>query len=83
MKTVIFKAELQKRLKAAEAQGAASVDINSGEIHRTVGGYPSTRHHMPVCCSVMYAEMRASDRTISQPPKGKGASLTIRYALPR
>jgi hypothetical protein len=83
MKTVIFKAELQKRLKLAEAQGAASVDINSGEIHRTVGGYPSTHHHMPVCCSVMYAEMRASDRTISQPPKGKGASLTIRYALPR
>lgn len=35
------------------------------------------------CCSVMYAAMAHSDLVISAPPKGKGASLLIRYDIPR
>jgi hypothetical protein len=31
----------------------------------------------------MYDEQKAGDEVISRPPKGKGASLTIRYRLPR
>jgi hypothetical protein len=40
---------------------------------------------MPVCCDVMCAAMSEShgDRIESAPPKGKGASLAIRYVLPR
>lgn len=38
---------------------------------------------MPSCCQAMYHEQRADDEIISRPPKGKGATLTIRYRLPR
>ena len=34
---------------------------------------------MPECCEVMYSKMKGNDSIISSPPKGKGASLTIRY----
>ncbi|MGO4840773.1 hypothetical protein AB4144_51835, partial [Rhizobiaceae sp. 2RAB30] len=79
----IFRKEIQKHFRRALERGAGYVDINSGETHRAIGGYPGRDHRMPVCCEVMYTEMRAGDRIIHQPPKGKGASLTIRYALPR
>ena len=59
------------------------VDINSGDLHRQIGGYPGTNHRMPVCCDVMYQMMQKTDTIMSAPLKGKGASLTIRYTLPR
>jgi 5-methylcytosine-specific restriction protein A len=55
------------------------VDVNSGDLHRQVGGYPGRNHRMPVCCEVMYGKMKGDDAVLSAPPKGKGASLTIRY----
>ena len=78
-----FRAELLAQFSHAQNRAAPYVDINSGELHRRVGGYPGRDHRMPVCCDVMYAERRAADEIISMPPKGKGASLTIRYKLPR
>ncbi len=78
-----FRAELRAQLGDAQNRGAPHVDINSGELHRRVGSYPGANHQMPVCCDVIYAERRATDEIISRPPKGKGASLTIRYKLPR
>jgi hypothetical protein len=38
---------------------------------------------MPSCCDAMYDEEGLDDKIISAPPKRKGASLTIQYALPR
>jgi 5-methylcytosine-specific restriction protein A len=38
---------------------------------------------MPSCCQVMYGEQTSFDRVLHAPPKGKGASLTVRYQLPR
>lgn len=55
------------------------IDLNSGDIHRQVGGYPGKNHHMPTCCDTMYQTMKGSDEVISSPPRGKGASLTVRY----
>jgi 5-methylcytosine-specific restriction protein A len=78
-----FASELSRQFSDAAARGAPSVDINSGELHRIVGGYPGTDHRMPICCDVMYAEYRTGDAVLSRPPRGKGASVTIRYALPR
>lgn len=65
------------------ADGASYIDVNAGELHRRVGGYPAASHVMPTCCGVMRAEMMAGDDVLSEPPKGKGASLAIRYRLPR
>lgn len=74
---------IRARLRQAELRDAGHLDINSGELHRSLGGYPGPKAAMPSCCNALYAEQRATDTIISQPPKGKGASLTIRYRLPR
>ncbi len=79
-----FRTALHDLLEEAEQLGFVAVDINSGNLHRRVGGYPSQNHRMPVCCGVMYAEMKLIDDTIvSQPNSSKGASVRVRYVLPR
>lgn len=81
--TADFREAIRKKLRLAELGNAAFLDINSGELHREVGGYPGPNAAMPSCCNAMYAEQKATDSILTQPPKGKGASLTIRYKLPR
>ena len=76
-----FRKELQNIF--CENEGKPSIDVNSRKLHRAIGGYPGENHRMPVCCDVMYDEMSARDKVLQSPPKGKGASLTIRYRLPR
>lgn len=78
-----FQEELIKIFEEAEKSGLPSVEVNSGELHRKVGGYPGNNHRMPMCCSVMRQFMNNNDSVIQSPPKGNGASLTIRYAIPR
>ncbi len=74
---------LQKIFKQESAKGNKSIIVNSGELHRVVGGYPRRNHRMPVCCSVMKKAMKSTDHIISEPLKGQGASLSIEYKLPR
>ena len=78
-----FLAALRLMWLRAQEDGANHVDVVSGDLHRLVGGYPGQNHRMPMCCDVMYAAKQSGDRILSAPPKGKGASLTIRYLLPR
>ena len=78
-----LRAELRSQLSQAERRGVSYVDINSGELHRKVGDYPGPNQRMSSCCDLMYEEQRAGDKILSSPPKGRGASLTIRYKLPR
>ncbi|MBZ5667277.1 MAG: HNH endonuclease [Acidobacteriia bacterium] len=79
-----FREELFRMMHAAFKQHG-HVDINAGELHRRLGDYPGPNHRMPVCCEVMKAAMAedAGDRILEQPERGEGASLTIRYVLPR
>lgn len=74
---------LAKLLSTAEELGFVAVDVNAGNLHRFMGVYPNPGHRMPVCCGAMRKTMAEGDLVISEPPKGKGASLTIRYLLPR
>jgi hypothetical protein len=78
-----FSRELSRQLIRAENRGAGHIEINSGELHRVVGGYPGPDHRMPTCCEVMRRSLRPGDEAISEPSGGNGASLTIRYKLPR
>lgn len=78
-----FRHELAAQLKRAQSQGAHSVQINAGELHRALGGYPGPNHRMPSLCDVMRAEMKAGDTVVLSPDQGKGAGLTISYQLPR
>lgn len=59
------------------------VDVTSRDLHRRVGGYLGRNHRMATCCNVMMAAKRSDDTILAKPPKGRGATLTIRYVLPR
>ena len=76
-----FETALEKQLNFARSQGREFKVINSGDLHRSVGGYPGPDNRMPICCSVMRNIMRENDIIVNQPPKGNGASLQIRSNL--
>jgi hypothetical protein len=79
-----FHDELMRLFQHAVNNGLENIEVSAGELHRSVGGYPGPDHRMPVCCSVMRSEFSADcDLVLESPPKGDGASLTIRYNLPR
>ncbi len=79
-----FHDELRRIFQMAEQQGLAYVDVNAGELHRRIGDYPDPHEHrMPTCCNVMRQYMQDGDSVLQAPPKGNGASLTVRYRLPR
>jgi len=78
-----FQKELNKIFQGAQQQGKPYVDVKSGELHRRVGGYPGHNHRMPVCCEVMRRNMKPQDQILQEPPSGQGATLVIRYKLPR
>lgn len=78
-----FRRELRSRLDKATVAGLSHLEVASGDIHRAVGGYPGPNHRMPVCCEAVRSEMRSGDRVVAEPPRGQGATLTIRYQLPR
>jgi hypothetical protein len=78
-----FCEELHARFRRAVERGANEIEVISGELHRSLGGYPDANHQMPSCCDVMHEECRAGDVVISAPPSGRGASLKINYKLPR
>jgi hypothetical protein len=80
-----FKLELHRMMLEAMKEGRESVEIVAGDLHRRVGEYPGRNHRMPVCCEVMRGALAedAGDVILTQPPSGQGASLTIRYVLPR
>lgn len=71
---------------SAEAAGHDRVDNRSGDPHAKLGGYPPNpgeNHRMRSCCKVMCATMGGDDDVLWSPPNGQGASLTIRYRIPR
>lgn len=80
-----FREALLQVMNDAFKNGKAFVDIRAGELHARVGGYPGPDHRMPNCCQVMRASMAVDfgDNILEQPASGQGASLTIRYILPR
>jgi len=78
-----FRDELYRIMDEAVREGRKYVDVNAGEVHRGLGGYPGPEHRVPVCCKVMKEAMAHGDKVLQEPPSGQGASLTIRYKLPR
>lgn len=80
-----FRVEMYRMMNEAMHEGRETAEINAGDLHRRVGGYPGRNHRMPVCCEVMRGALApdAGDAILDEPPSGQGASLTIRYVLPR
>lgn len=69
--------------RRATSLGGKFAEVNAGILHRKVGDSPGRNHCMPVVCDVVYRAMQEGDEILSRPPKGRGATLTIRYRLPR
>ena len=82
-----FERELRTRLYAASRdEHRCELTVQAGELHRSAGGYPDNTgqtNRVPMCCSVMEAEMQNGDEIIDGPPSRQGESLTVRYRLPR
>jgi hypothetical protein len=80
-----FEAEIRNRWVLSYKKGSTHLDIEAGALHRKLGGYPASdgRHRIPDCCQVMKRLMESGDTIVHSPPKGAGASLVIRYILPR
>lgn len=82
-----FKKEIREQIRRAANQGRPHVEINAGELHRVVGGYPpkaGEHHAMPSCCEALRSEFaQRRDEIVFETDSGKSASLTIRYLLPR
>ncbi len=78
-----FQVQLDKIFHDAIERGLPYLDVRSGDLHRQVGGYPASNHRMPVCCVVMRKNMKAEDAVLYEPPKGSGATLQVRYIIPR
>jgi len=78
-----FQGELDSVFESAQQRGESFIEIKSGDLHRSVGGYPGRSHRMPLCCAVMKRNMTPGDGIVQQPPSGQGATLIIRFKLPR
>jgi hypothetical protein len=82
-----FRDELRAQIVRATKQQRHQIEINAGELHRLVGGYPpktGEKHSMPSCCQAMRNEFdRGSAVIVHETKSGHSASLTIRYNLPR
>ena len=76
-----FRAELSAQIERAANLNRPHVEINAGELHRVVS---PAQNRMPMACNAMrQAKTNSADEVIFAPPAGDGASLTIRYKLPR
>lgn len=78
-----FKMVIRLCMLIAQRSNLKFIEINSGSLHRAVGGYPGPDNRMPICCNAMRNMMQDGDEILETPPQGQGANLTIRYKLPR
>ena len=75
-----FREEVEAQISRASKQGRPHVEINAGEIHRSVRP-DENRHYL--ACNAMRELIKPSDEIIHAPPAGDGPSFTVRYRLPR
>lgn len=80
-----FRQALIDTMRQTELKGRGFLEITAGELHQRVGGYPGQNHRIPMCCRIMkvYLSEAWGDRLVDGPPNGQGASLRIRYRIPR
>jgi hypothetical protein len=74
-----FAHELRTQLNRATKHGSIDIVISSGELYRSVGGYPGSLR-MPACCDAMRSEMKPGDVLLVE--QASGPRMTVRYRLP-
>lgn len=79
-----FESRITQTLNEASQAGRSYLDLKPADLHHAVGyPAPTGNHRVPLCCAVMRAAMISGGRVVSAPPSGQGASLRIRFRLPR
>lgn len=76
-----FTKKLEELKVDAKENGVLHLIVTSSDLHKIVGGYNTSNHRMASCCDAMYDAMKTGDEIIAAPPKGKGASLKIKYSI--
>jgi 5-methylcytosine-specific restriction protein A len=80
-----FRTELRAQIDRAAKQGRPHIEVNAGELHRVLGGYPAkgvASHAMAECCRIMREELAyRNGEVVYETTSGQSASLTIRYYL--
>jgi hypothetical protein len=76
-----FRHQLLAQMNRAAKAGSIDIVINSGQLYRSLGGYPGSMHGMPACCDAMRSEMKPGDILLVEQASGPG--MTVRYRLPR
>ena len=80
-----FATALRGRFREAGSVGRRWMYVTASDLHREVGGDPAGDGggRMRLCVSAMRGAMRDGDSVLCEAPDGDGATLTIRYLLPR
>lgn len=78
-----FEQALASIFRDAESRAADSVEVRASDLHRPLGGYPRRDHRMLVGCDVIRRTRTPTDLQLTAPPIGDGASLDVRYDIPR
>jgi hypothetical protein len=76
-----FRKGLLAQMARAAKVGHIDIQINCGDLYRSLGGYPGSTHGMSFCCDAMQAEMKPGDTLLVE--RIHGARMTVRYLLPR
>jgi hypothetical protein len=57
------------------------VDVESGNLHKELGGDPNSYHKLPIFHEVMKKMMRSGDSILKESHNGDGATILVGYIL--
>jgi hypothetical protein len=75
-----FRNKLTVILNTAKHSGKPYVDVESGHLHKELGGDSKSHHRLPIFHEVMKKMMRPGD-SILQEGRDDGATMLVRYLL--
>ncbi|HJK67467.1 MAG TPA: hypothetical protein O0Y13_00125, partial [Methanocorpusculum sp.] len=70
---------LYRRFDAAAAAGEPDLVVSAGDLHKSL----KASNRLSLCCNCMYDTQNIGDSIVNVPSGGVGATLSIRYVLPR
>ncbi|MDU9375465.1 hypothetical protein McpSp1_00390 [Methanocorpusculaceae archaeon Sp1] len=70
---------MYRRFDAAAEEGEPALEITAGDLHKSL----KAANRLSLCCNCLYDMQNIGDVILQAPSGGVGASLLIRYALPR
>ena len=76
-----FRNKLTVILNTAKHSGKSYVDVESGNLHKELGGDSNSHHRLPIFHEVMTKMMRPGDSILKEARHGDGATMLVRYIL--